>query len=60
VSYVPQKLAVDWTLPLTVRRFMRLTGEVSASAAESAMASTGVSHLNTRKCARFQAASSSG
>jgi zinc transport system ATP-binding protein len=45
VSYVPQKLAVDWTLPLTVRRFMRLTGDVSASAAESAMAATGVSHL---------------
>jgi zinc transport system ATP-binding protein len=45
VSYVPQKLAVDWTLPLTVRRFMRLTGHVSVDAAESAMASTGVSHL---------------
>jgi zinc transport system ATP-binding protein len=45
VSYVPQKLAVDWTLPLTVRRFMRLTGHVSVHAAESAMASTGVSHL---------------
>lgn len=45
VSYVPQKLAVDWTLPLTVRRFMSLTGEVSASEAEDAMAATGVSHL---------------
>jgi zinc transport system ATP-binding protein len=45
VSYVPQKLTVDWTLPLTVRRFMSLTGEVSASEAEEAMAATGVSHL---------------
>lgn len=45
VSYVPQKIAVDWTLPLTVRRFMRLTGEVSASEADGAMAATGVSHL---------------
>lgn len=45
VSYVPQKLTVDWTLPLTVRRFMSLTGEVSASEAEDAMAATGVSHL---------------
>jgi zinc transport system ATP-binding protein len=45
VSYVPQKLTVDWTLPLTVRRFMSLTGEVSASQADEAMAATGVSHL---------------
>jgi zinc transport system ATP-binding protein len=45
VSYVPQKLAVDWTLPLTVHRFMRLTGHVSVGEADSAMASTGVSHL---------------
>jgi zinc transport system ATP-binding protein len=45
VSYVPQKLAVDWTLPLTVHRFMRLTGHVSVDEAESAMASTGVKHL---------------
>jgi len=25
VSYVPQKLSVDWTMPLTVNRFMSLT-----------------------------------
>src|SRR5690554_8198170 len=25
VGYVPQKLAIDWTLPLTVRRLMHLT-----------------------------------
>lgn len=45
VSYVPQKLSVDWTMPLTVRRFMRLTGKVSASEADDAMAATGVTHL---------------
>lgn len=45
VSYVPQKLAIDWTLPLTVERFMHLTGKVSASEAGSAMEATGVSHL---------------
>lgn len=45
VSYVPQKLAVDWTLPLTVNRFMRLTGHVSANEAADAMAATGVGHL---------------
>lgn len=45
VAYVPQKLSVDWTLPLTVTRFMRLTGRVGDSEANSAMAATGVSHL---------------
>jgi len=45
VAYVPQKLVVDWTLPLTVHRFMRLTGQVSVDEARKAMAATGVSHL---------------
>ncbi|MCB1462822.1 MAG: ATP-binding cassette domain-containing protein, partial [Nitratireductor sp.] len=25
IGYVPQKLSIDWTLPLNVERFMRLT-----------------------------------
>ena len=45
VAYVPQKLAIDWTLPLTVTRFMRLTGHVSDREAGAAMAATGISHL---------------
>ena len=45
VAYVPQKLTVDWTMPLTVSRFMRLTGHVSDNEAESAMSSTGIAHL---------------
>ncbi|MGJ8571707.1 MAG: ATP-binding cassette domain-containing protein [Hoeflea sp.] len=45
VGYVPQKLSVDWTLPLTVARFMHLTGSVSAAAAEQALSATGISHL---------------
>lgn len=45
VSYVPQKLVVDWTLPLTVQRFMRLTGNVSPQEADEAMAATGIGHL---------------
>ncbi|MEM7636028.1 MAG: metal ABC transporter ATP-binding protein [Pseudomonadota bacterium] len=47
IAYVPQKLTVDWTLPLTVQRFMRLTGHASAAEADEAMAATGVSHLAT-------------
>ena len=47
IAYVPQKLTVDWTLPLTVQRFMRLTGHASVDDANEAMAATGVSHLAT-------------
>ena len=45
VGYVPQKVAIDWTLPLTVERFMRLTGKVTKPAADEAMQATGVQHL---------------
>ena len=45
VSYVPQKLAIDWTLPLTFSRFMRLTGKVGHAEQQAAMAATGVMHL---------------
>ncbi len=45
VGYVPQKISVDWTLPLTVERFMRLTGKVSKQEAGDAMTETGVLHL---------------
>lgn len=45
VGYVPQKLAIDWTLPLTVSRFMRLTGPVPEADSRRALEMTGVSHL---------------
>lgn len=45
ISYVPQKLTVDWTLPLTVERFMHLTGHVSRDGAAEAMQATGCVHL---------------
>ncbi|MGI9364166.1 MAG: ATP-binding cassette domain-containing protein [Rhizobiaceae bacterium] len=45
VGYVPQKLSIDWTLPLTVARFMSLTGRVSRADCEKAMAATQTSHL---------------
>lgn len=44
-AYVPQKLAIDWTLPLSVRRFMRLTGPVSEREVDAAVVATGVEHL---------------
>ncbi len=29
IRYVPQKVSIDWTVPLKVRRLMSLTGSVS-------------------------------
>ena len=46
VSYVPQKVSVDWTLPLHVSRFMHLTGKVSEDEARRAMDATGIAHLH--------------
>lgn len=45
LAYVPQKLTIDWTLPLSVRRLMRLTGKASDSEIDHAMGQTGVTHL---------------
>jgi len=45
IGYVPQKLAVDWTLPLTVNRFMSLTGQISQKDGDAAMSATDTLHL---------------
>lgn len=45
VGYVPQKLSVDWTMPLTVRRLMTLTGQLPATEIDAALAATGIAHL---------------
>lgn len=45
VGYVPQKLTIDWTIPLTVKRFMTLTGQPTSSEASHALARVGISHL---------------
>ena len=46
VGYVPQKLAIDWTLPLTVRRLMTLTGRYRRDEIADALQSVGVPHLS--------------
>ena len=45
VGYVPQKVAVDWTLPLTVDRFMTLTNPLSRAQKDAALQSTGIAHM---------------
>jgi zinc transport system ATP-binding protein len=45
VGYVPQKLAIDWTLPLTVRRLMTLTGPLSNAEMMTALDAAGMAHM---------------
>ena len=45
VGYVPQKITVDWTLPLTVRRLMTLTGALPEREIAAALDAVGIAHL---------------
>lgn len=45
IGYVPQRLTVDATLPMTVRRLMTLTHRHSRAVLIEALAETGVEHL---------------
>ena len=45
IGYVPQKLTVDWTLPLSVARFLRLTNPLTDAQCRAALAQTGAEHL---------------
>ena len=45
VGYVPQKLSVDWTMPLSVRRLMTLTGPLPEREIDAALAAVGMSAL---------------
>ncbi|MFN3501907.1 MAG: zinc ABC transporter ATP-binding protein ZnuC [Allorhizobium sp.] len=45
VGYVPQRLSVDWTMPLTVRRLMTLTSPLSNTQVEEALEAVGIAHL---------------
>lgn len=49
VGYVPQRLAVDRTLPMTVRRFLSLPVRVGDAEATAALARVGVPDVATRQ-----------
>jgi len=51
IGYVPQKLHIDPTLPITVRRFLSLPRRVSDSAAQAALARAGAGDLSERQMA---------
>jgi zinc transport system ATP-binding protein len=48
IGYVPQKISIDWTLPLRVYDFMLLTEDISEEAIDEALALTGVTHLKDK------------
>lgn len=45
VGYVPQKLGIDWTVPLSVERFMRLTNPLGEKELKTALSRTGIADL---------------
>ena len=48
IGYVPQKISIDWTLPLRVSDFMILTENLSTKEIEEALSLTGVNHLKNK------------
>ncbi|NDB56810.1 metal ABC transporter ATP-binding protein, partial [archaeon] len=45
IGYVPQKISIDWTLPLRVKDFMNLTESINDEQINEALSLTGVPHL---------------
>ena len=45
IGYVPQKLHIDETLPITVSRFLKLSGDATAVSIDHALAQAGVPDL---------------
>ena len=48
IGYVPQKISIDWTLPIRVIDFMTLTNEPSNKQINIALNLTGVEHLKNK------------
>ena len=48
VGYVPQKISIDWTLPLRVNDFMMLTESLNNETIDEALSLTGVIHLKNK------------
>ena len=48
IGYVPQKISIDWTLPLRVYDFMLLTENIDEEVIDEALNLTGVVHLKNK------------
>ncbi len=53
IGYVPQKLHIDPTLPITVERFMRLTSRVSRARCSEVLETAGVPDLLDRQMSQL-------
>ncbi|MEJ8561258.1 metal ABC transporter ATP-binding protein [Yoonia sp. GPGPB17] len=53
IGYVPQRLHIDPTLPITVARFMRLNSKVSRTACRQALETAGVPDLLHRQMSQL-------
>lgn len=53
IGYVPQKLHIDETLPITVARFLKLPGGVAASDIDKALTQAGVPDLSTAQLSQL-------
>ncbi|MFA8441909.1 ATP-binding cassette domain-containing protein [Yoonia sp.] len=53
IGYVPQRLHIDPTLPITVERFMRLTGKVTKADCQTALEAAGVPSLLKRQMSQL-------
>jgi len=53
IGYVPQKLHIDPTLPITVERFMQLTARVPRAACQAALEKAGVPGLLKRQMSQL-------
>ncbi len=48
IGYVPQKISIDWTLPLRVKDFVVLTDNIKDELIDEALTLTGVIHLKEK------------
>lgn len=48
IGYVPQKVVIDWTLPIRVNDFMQLTSKLNNNHMDEALNFTGVNHLKNK------------
>ena len=48
IGYVPQKVMIDWTLPIRVNDFMQLTSNINPGEVNEALSFTGIDHLKNK------------
>ena len=53
IGYVPQKISIDWTLPIRVLDFMSLTENLTQDQINTALNLTGVEHLKDKSLSNW-------